>query len=89
MGQTIQVTIRSVDRRKRQIDFTLNAGQSEPDVLEDEEPGVSPMEIAFMQAREQAEADGRRFRERGTRRRRGRGADNDDMEEIYRRTLGG
>jgi len=88
MGQTIQVTIRSVDRRKRQIDFTLNTGEPEPDVLEDEEPGVSPMEIAFLQAQEQAQADGRRFRERGTRKRRGRGGNNEDMEDIFRRTLG-
>ena len=89
MGQTIQVTIRSVDQRKHQIDFTLNSGQSEPDVLEDEEPGASPMEIAFLQARELAQADGRRFRERPSRKRRGRGSDNEDMEDIYRRTLGG
>ena len=88
MGQAIQVTIRSVDPRKRQIDFTLNSGEPEPEVLEDEEPGVSPMEIAFLQAREQAQADGRRFRERGTRKRRGHGDDGEDMEDVFRRTLG-
>ena len=88
MGETIQVTVRSVDRRKRQIDFTLNTGEAQPDVIEDEEPGASPMEIAFLQAQEQAQADGRRFRERGNRRRRDRGSSNEDMEDIYRRTLG-
>ena len=88
MGETIQVTVRSVDRRKRQIDFTLNTAEAQPDVIEDEEPGVSPMEIAFLQAQEQAQADGRGFRERGNRsRRRGRGS-SEDMEDIYRRTLG-
>jgi ribosomal protein S1 len=88
MGETIQVTVRSVDRRKRQIDFTLNTGEAQAEVIEDDEPSVSPMEIAFLQAREQAQADGRRFRERGNRRRRGRGSSNEDMDEIYRRTLG-
>ncbi|MCD6287086.1 MAG: S1 RNA-binding domain-containing protein [Anaerolineae bacterium] len=87
MGATIQVTVRSVDRRKRQIDFTLNTGDPQPDVVEDEEPGVSPMEIAFLQAQEQAQGDGRRFRERGSRKRRGRGSNNEDMEDIFRRTL--
>jgi len=92
MGETIQVAVRSVDPRKRQIDFTLNSGDPQPDVIEDEEPGVSPMEIAFLQAQEQAQADGRRFRERGdrgSRKRRGRGDDSEDMEDIFRRTLGG
>ncbi len=88
MGETIQVTVRSVDRRKRQIDFTLNTGEAQAEVIQDEEPSVSPMEIAFLQAQEQAQADGRRFRERGNRRRRGRGSSNEDMDEIYRRTLG-
>jgi small subunit ribosomal protein S1 len=93
MGETIQVTVRSVDRRKRQIDFTLNTGAAQADIIEEEEePGMSPMEIAFLQAQVQAqeEGDGRRFRTKGSRnKRRGRGgADGDDMEDIYRRTLG-
>lgn len=91
MGETLQVEIRSVDRRKRQIDFTLNSGDSQADVVEeDEEPGLSPMEIAFLQAQAQAQEEGtsRRFRSRTDRRRRGRGGDEEDMEDIYRRTLG-
>ena len=92
MGETIQVAIRSVDPRKRQIDFTLHTGDVQVAVIEEEEdPGLSPMEIAYLQAQAQAQEDGegRRFRTRGnSRKRRVRGEEGDDMDAIYRRTLG-
>jgi len=84
MGDTVEVEIRSVDRRKRQIDLALHTEDAVPeDVEEPEESGLSPMEIAFLQAQAQAQSEGRRFRTRGSKKRSGR----DDMEDIYRRTL--
>jgi small subunit ribosomal protein S1 len=95
MGDTVQVQVRSVDPRKRQIDFGLFTEQAEPEPVEEaEETGLSPMEIAFLQAQAQAQAEGRRFRERGSdrtdrggKRRQGRGDRDNNMEDIYRRTL--
>lgn len=90
MGQKVKVDIRAVDQRKRQIDLTLhieNAVYDMPEEDAEEETGLSPMEIAFLQAQAQAQAEGesRRFRgDRGGR----RGRNRDDMEDIYRRTLG-
>jgi len=89
MGDTLRVDVRGVDRRKRQIDLALHNESADYEDIEEpeEEQGLSPMEIAFLQAQAQAEAEGstRRFKgERGSRRSRGgRG----DMEDIYRRTL--
>lgn len=87
MGDTVEVEIRSVDRRKRQIDLALYTEEAEAEEVEEpEEAGLSPMEIAFLQAQAQAQTEeGRRFRTRGSgsRKRSGR----DDMEDIYRRTL--
>jgi small subunit ribosomal protein S1 len=90
LGDTVRVDVRSVDPSKRQIDLTAHneeASYEDADELEQEEEGLSPMEIAFLQAQAQAQAesDSRRFRgERSGRKGRGR----DDMEDIYRRTLG-
>ena len=92
MGDTIRVDIRAVDPRKRQIDLALHNEETSYEAVEEpeEEQGLSPMEIAFLQAQAQAEAERstRRFKgERGDRGgRRGRGG-RDDMEDIYRRTL--
>jgi len=84
MGDTVEVEIRSVDRRKRQIDLALHTGDTEVEEVEEpEEAGLSPMEIAFLQAQAQAQSEGRRFRTRGGKKHSGR----DDMEDIYRRTL--
>jgi small subunit ribosomal protein S1 len=93
MGETIEVAVRTVDRRKRQIDFTLHTENAQADVVEEEEEaGLSPMEIAFLQAQVQAQEEGdggRRFRTKGSRnKRRNRNQDHDDMDDIYRRTLG-
>lgn len=85
MGETIQVEVRGVDRRKRQIDFTLHSETAYNDSIEEEEPGLSPMEIAFLQAQAQAQEEGRRFRGRNKKRRGGQ--DESDIEDIYRRTL--
>ena len=91
LGETVRVDVRAVDPGKRQIDLTAHSEEtSYADVdnePEQEEEGLSPMEIAFLQAQAQAQAesDSRRFKgERGGRKGRGR----DDMEDIYRRTLG-
>lgn len=91
IGQTIEVEVRSVDRRRRQIDLALHVEDS-PDMAgvedeEDDEPTLSPMEIAFMQAQAQAQSERRRPR-RSERSRRRRNHDDDDLEDIYRRTLG-
>jgi small subunit ribosomal protein S1 len=90
MGQKVRVDIRAVDPQKRQIDLALHNEDlvyDEPEETDEEAGGLSPMEIAFLQAQAQAQAEGesRRFRgERGGR----RGRSRDDMEDIYRRTLG-
>jgi small subunit ribosomal protein S1 len=90
MNEDIQVEVLGVDRRKRQIDFSLHTGDADTSgYSEQEEPGLSPMEIAFLQAQAQAQADGR-LRDRGNRGRRknNRGSDiMDDMDDIFRRTL--
>jgi small subunit ribosomal protein S1 len=90
LGDTIRVDVRGVDPRKRQIDLALHNEENSYEEVEEasEEEGLSPMEIAFLQAQAQAQAESgsRRFRgERGSRRSRG---GRDDMDEIYRRTLG-
>lgn len=90
MNENVQVQVLGVDRRKRQIDFTLHTADASAESYdEQEEPGLSPMEIAFLQAQAQAQADGR-LRDRGgnrNRRRSNRSNDSDDMEDIFRRTL--
>jgi len=94
MGDTIKVQVLTVDRRKRQIDLRLYDEDAQPVVAEEEEedPGLSPMEIAFMQAQAQAQETGsRKFRdrrERGGSSRRRASRDDDDLDDIYRRTLG-
>ena len=91
MGQKVKVDIRAVDPLKRQIDLALHnedAVYEQPEEAEADE-GLSAMEIAFLQAQAQAQAEGesRRFRgERGGGGKKGRSRD--DMEDIYRRTLG-
>jgi ribosomal protein S1 len=83
-GEEIDVMVQKVNRRKRQIDLTLNMQQEQVmEALEDEEPFLSPMEIAFREA--QKSNKGRSRQQRG-RRSRG-GSDHDDIEDIYRRTL--
>ncbi len=81
-GEEIEVKISKLNRRKRQIDLTM---QLEPEEisLEDEEPFPSPMELAFRNARSASlTSSGRRKSGRRKRRR------ENSLEEIYQRTLG-
>lgn len=83
LDETIEVKILKLDRQKRQIDLTLQLEADDMD--EDEgadEPELSPMEIAFQQAR--AMSDERQSRSRKSKQRETR---RDDLDDIYRRTL--
>ena len=84
MGEELEVKILKLDRRKRQIDFTLNLGAD--DVVDDsehDEPMLSAMEIAFRQAQVTSSDQSRRARVRRAKRKNSRR----DLEDIYRRTL--
>lgn len=84
-GEQIEVKVQKVNRRKRQIDLTLDLDEVQTvEAGEEEEPFLSPMEIAFREA--QKGKSGNRGRQRGGRQRSRRG---DTLEEIYRRTLKG
>ncbi|MBN1261287.1 MAG: S1 RNA-binding domain-containing protein [Anaerolineae bacterium] len=83
-GETVEVRILRLDRRKRQIDLTMDVAEEPDSTEEDEEdPFLSPMEVAFRQAQ------GRRSRRGAGRRSGGRSRDRDDMESIYRHALDG
>ncbi len=83
-GEEIEVKVIKVDRRKRQIDLSMQLdagdylGDSEDD---DEAPMLSPMEIAFREAQVDQEKS-RRNRRKPKRRRK-----HETMDDIYRRTL--
>ncbi len=80
-GEEVEVRILKVNRRKRQIDLTMNLDLEVPLTEEDEEePFLSPMEMAFRDAQKDAKRKGQK------RKRQGRGSQN-DMEDIFRRTL--
>jgi len=81
MGETIEVKILKLDRRKRQIDLTMNLEPEELSEEEDDEPLLSAMEIAYRQA--QSTNRSRRERDRMSKRKSSR----DDFDDIYRRTL--
>lgn len=83
MGETIEVKILKLDRRKRQIDLTMNLEPEELSDEEDDEPLLSAMEIAYRQA--QSTGRSRRERDRQAKRKTSR----DDLDDIYRRTLEG
>ncbi|MGC9393383.1 MAG: S1 RNA-binding domain-containing protein [Anaerolineae bacterium] len=86
IGETVEVKILKVDRRKRQIDLTMRLDLEDlGEENSDEEPVLSPMEIAFQQA--QAMSNERKSRNRKNRQRDTRRDDRDNMEDIYRRTL--
>ncbi len=83
VGETIEVKIIKLDRRKRQIDLSMNIETHEEIEEEDEDPFLSPMEIAFREAKLQSPPSGRgrsRKSRRSNRRR-------SDLDEIYERTL--
>ena len=81
-NEEIEVRVLRVDRRKRQIDLSLDLGREEESFEEDEEPFLSPMEIAFQQAQE-SKAETRRHKQH-KQKSRGR---KDRFEDIYQRTL--
>ncbi len=84
-GEEIEVKVLKVDRRKRQIDLTLDIAQGVAEMEEsvEEEPFLSPMEIAFREAQKSAKkSQGRQQRKRSR-----RNNTRDDLDEIYRRTL--
>lgn len=86
LGETIEVKILKVDRQKRMIDLTMQLDNDDANAGEedDEEPALSAMEIAFQQAR--AMSDGRKSRRHKNKPRQSR-RDEDEMDNIYRRTL--
>jgi predicted RNA-binding protein with RPS1 domain len=85
-GEEIEVKVQKVNRRKRQIDLTLDLNATQMvEAGEEEEPFLSPMEIAFREA--QKGGGGGKGRQRGGRSQ--RGDHRETLEEIYRRTLKG
>ena len=86
MGETVEVKILKIDRRKRQIDLTMQLEAEDMGEEDgDQEPILSAMEIAFQQA--QAMSDERKSRNRKSKQRNTRRDNRDNMEDIYRRTL--
>ncbi len=82
MGESVEVKVMKVDRRKRQIDLTTQLGTDAFEEDDDLEPALSPMEIAFRQAQVNSESSRARRRRRSKRKNSQR-----EMEDIYRRTL--
>ncbi len=81
-GEEVEVRILRVDRRKHQIDLTLDLG-NEPEVVEEaeDEPFLSSMELAFRDAQKTPHRD--RTRKDRKRER----FEQDDYEDIFHRTL--
>ncbi len=84
-NEVLEVRILRLDRRKRQIDFTMDLGD-EPEVEEEvsEEPLLSAMEMAYRQAQKvntRKKTHGEKMRAKQ------RFDYDDEMEDIYRRTL--
>jgi small subunit ribosomal protein S1 len=86
IGDAIDVKVLTLDRQKKQIDLTLQVDPVEvvEDDAADEDSSFSPMEIAFLQAQAQSTEE-RRSRTRKNKRQR----HDEDMDDIYRRTLQG
>lgn len=83
MNESVEVKIVSLDRRKRQMDFTMQLDTDDIDEDEDEAiPMLSAMEIAFQQANVNVSK-----RRRKQQRKSGRRTNYDELENIYRRTL--
>ncbi len=83
-GETIEVRIQGVNRRKRQIDLTMDLGNEPDTVEEDLEPLLSPMEVAYRRARNRSNK--RRERKHRDKERQHRRYE-DEFDKIYRRTL--
>lgn len=82
LNEEIEVKVLRIDRRKRQIDLTLNLGSADVAEDDEDEPALSAMEIAFQQA-QALSADERRPRSRRNKRQNRR----DDLDDIFNRTL--
>jgi small subunit ribosomal protein S1 len=81
MGESVEVKVLKIDRRKRQIDLSMQLGTDDVEQDDEDEPALSPMEIAFQQA--QVLSEERKPRSRKNKRQSMR----DDFDAIYRRTL--
>ncbi len=79
-GEEVEVRIIGLNPKKHQIDLSLDLGDSEPTEDEEEEPMLSPMELAFRRAQSQ----NAKKKSRGSKRKR---RQYDDWDDIYRRTL--
>ncbi len=79
-GEEIEVRIIGLNPKKHQIDLSLDMGDSEPMEADEEEPMLSPMELAFRRAQSQHA----KKKSRGGKRKR---RQYEEWEEIYRRTL--
>jgi transcriptional accessory protein Tex/SPT6 len=86
IGDTLDVKVTNLDRRKKQIDLTIyvEAEEMPPEEENEGDAGLSAMEIAFLQAQALSSED-RRSRTRKNKRQRR----DQDMDDIYRRTLEG
>ncbi|MEA3308784.1 MAG: S1 RNA-binding domain-containing protein [Chloroflexota bacterium] len=83
-GEKVEVRILKVNTQKRQIDLTMNLNMSIKELREEEdeeEPFLSPMEIAFRDAQKNTHKRNRRSARRNVKRDRG------DLEDIFQRTL--
>jgi transcriptional accessory protein Tex/SPT6 len=86
LGDQVEVRVTSVDLRKHQIDFTMETSSGDyQDNDEELDPALSPMEIAFLQA--QAQSEERREKVNRKRRKNRYDDDDQDIEDIFRRTL--
>jgi predicted RNA-binding protein with RPS1 domain len=90
MGDQIDVQVLRLDRRKKQIDLSIHVETEEIPVEEEDngDPSMSPMEIAFLQAQALSSED-RRSRTRKNKRTSASTRRDEDMDDIYRRTLEG
>ena len=83
-NEEIEVRVMRLDRRKRQIDLTMDLGDSPPEEEEEAEPFLSSMELAFRKA-QSSPAGAKAAGSRKSRRPR---PQDDDYEDIYRHALG-
>jgi len=82
-NEAVEVRILRLDRHKRQIDLSMDLGNEPAGDAVEEEPFLSPMEIAFNQAQQIKAVESRN--RKGFKQ--GKGEDRDGMEDIFRRTL--
>lgn len=80
----VEVRILRVDRRKRQIDLTLDLGESESVEADDTEPSLSSMELAFRKAQSTSTLPKPPTPQKARRTSR----KDSEFEDIYRRALG-